>query len=735
MSHVKGHYRNIDGKLVWVADHEREGAAGVHLHNLFDDWDAPAPAAAPEPAPQATEAPAPQPKAIDLVPEPVKAGTVLDEGMAAPTTEDDLTKDHFHDVGKKIGGAQKDIAALKAKYFNQHLAVSLDDLESLEAEPELAHLLITKEQQLGSKAEFIQSMKNGGASPGACYIGSRLWTAIGEPVDTPAGRKQFALGLKRVQEAVMNWKTLKDAANGIGQLSDETVGFWMPADIAAEKGVASDAYTAAKKKVNTMNAAGLYGGYVWGPASGIKAKTPEAQAAYDEFSAAHKGFYGKLNGWQKASEAHPSNPMLQMQALGKKFEDQVYKSDRKKSLLEKAISIEKEMSWAWAEKNKVAEGESGEKPKKASKHSWKREVPEEIEKVGGVDSQVFVAQSFKDQFGFNGVEYGNWMDLDSSQHHTQACGEALADFADILGVTPQEMSLNGRLSIAFGARGKGKAAAHYEPAKKVINLTRWGGGGSLAHEWGHALDNILSMVSTGGQSHQMMMMSDNAGKQPGTELPAEVTDAMQELHKAMHTGTTQLYKMSTLEPEAGKAKATLNYTGKQILAQFDGDAQKAVDHYATKLAHLKSYKPKLYTSRLRKAAQLFANASGQPVTLKTPKGDPVSNFAATASEMGEYWGRRHEMFARAWEGFVSDKLESAGRKNTYLVSGASEKSAEYHASYDPVLEHVGGVTSVYPRGEERQKINAAFEKLVTALKTHKIYAKAIQILAAMSLFD
>ena len=30
--------------------------------------------------------------------------------------------------------------------------------------------------------------------------------------------------------------------------------------------------------------------------------------------------------------------------------------------------------------------------------------------------------------------------------------------------------------------------AHYEPARNVINLTRLKGAGSLAHEWGHALD-------------------------------------------------------------------------------------------------------------------------------------------------------------------------------------------------------------------------------------------------------
>jgi hypothetical protein len=33
--------------------------------------------------------------------------------------------------------------------------------------------------------------------------------------------------------------------------------------------------------------------------------------------------------------------------------------------------------------------------------------------------------------------------------------------------------------------------AHYEPLRKVINLTKWKGAGSLAHEYGHAFDFII----------------------------------------------------------------------------------------------------------------------------------------------------------------------------------------------------------------------------------------------------
>lgn len=69
--------------------------------------------------------------------------------------------------------------------------------------------------------------------------------------------------------------------------------------------------------------------------------------------------------------------------------------------------------------------------------------------------------------------------------------ERLLDMCRAIGISPKDVSLGGRLSIAFGARGSGNALAHYEPLREVINLTKMKGTGSLAHEWGHALDDII----------------------------------------------------------------------------------------------------------------------------------------------------------------------------------------------------------------------------------------------------
>ena len=70
--------------------------------------------------------------------------------------------------------------------------------------------------------------------------------------------------------------------------------------------------------------------------------------------------------------------------------------------------------------------------------------------------------------------------------------DAFEDLFTAMGISHKDISLGGELAIAFGARGRGNAMAHYEPFKNVINMTKKRGAGSLAHEWGHALDAYLA---------------------------------------------------------------------------------------------------------------------------------------------------------------------------------------------------------------------------------------------------
>ncbi|MBQ5680359.1 MAG: hypothetical protein IIV20_02650 [Bacteroidaceae bacterium] len=134
-------------------------------------------------------------------------------------------------------------------------------------------------------------------------------------------------------------------------------------------------------------------------------------------------------------------------------------------------------------------------------------------------------QDFLDEFGFRGVEFGNWVPQGERQMYLNKTYDAIKDFCAIVGISPKAFSLGGRLGLAFGARGSGRALAHYEPGKEAINLTRMSGVGSLAHEWFHALDNILAKQETGNTSDMATMRYD--------VVREEVSAVLKEMYRVM----------------------------------------------------------------------------------------------------------------------------------------------------------------------------------------------------------
>lgn len=120
---------------------------------------------------------------------------------------------------------------------------------------------------------------------------------------------------------------------------------------------------------------------------------------------------------------------------------------------------------------------------------------EVAERTGGRDTpegQSFLKKHLLETVGLRGIQFGNYVSDDERIHHLKKAAEAFVDLADVTGLPDNAASLKGAIGLAFGARGNAGALAHYEPDTKVINLTRKSGVGSLAHEWGHALDHFLA---------------------------------------------------------------------------------------------------------------------------------------------------------------------------------------------------------------------------------------------------
>ena len=104
-------------------------------------------------------------------------------------------------------------------------------------------------------------------------------------------------------------------------------------------------------------------------------------------------------------------------------------------------------------------------------------------------------EEFTAAVGLRGVQFGNWVGYARREDELLRAYLALHDLAEAVRWPIAEVALGGTLALAFGARGNGgrnAGVAHYERDRKVINLTRNNGAGSLAHEWWHALDHRIA---------------------------------------------------------------------------------------------------------------------------------------------------------------------------------------------------------------------------------------------------
>jgi hypothetical protein len=152
-----------------------------------------------------------------------------------------------------------------------------------------------------------------------------------------------------------------------------------------------------------------------------------------------------------------------------------------------------------------------------SKTKPKEYVPhlDKLERTGFAnkgDSVIAHPDDLQKTFNFFGGEFGNWESDKERIQNVNLSYDAFCDLARALNISVKDVALNHTLSIAYGARGRGNALAHYESNYKVINLTRLKGAGSLAHEWGHALDNYLFNVTYPDKESSMNIDSLNAGQ-------------------------------------------------------------------------------------------------------------------------------------------------------------------------------------------------------------------------------
>lgn len=421
--------------------------------------------------------------------------------------------------------------------------------------------------------------------------------------------------------------------------------------------------------------------------------------------------------------------------------------------------------------------------------------PPNTERVGVERRSGDVAgKDFMATFGFRGVEFGNWNNQDERQLVMNEAYDGLLDLAEVLGVPPRAISLNGDLALAFGARGQGLtgARAHYELEKVAINLTKMSGAGALAHEWFHALDHYLgrqdgkasSDWQTGAdgtkslktQGHELDLAS-HGFRINRSGVREEIQQAYRQVMRTMATKAERYVEdtqkadrfvaqareelasqLNSVRAELSAQKDPKYYkrnnkpASAEQLAEFDLIAKAMVDGDATAIATAwktipgsrasiasrwtndslerisEIYKAvrgrsgfdsnrnglfdrvRSYMDRYSQRLKMLADAQqGSEKSRQVPTSFAMDARSLDQGRGQDYWTTPHEMAARAFQGYVEDKIADKGGKSPFLN----------HAPENAAIITPWGWKRPYPHGEERAAINAAFDQLVGEFKTRE----------------
>ncbi|MDE3840965.1 hypothetical protein C0966_17000 (plasmid) [Bacillus methanolicus] len=592
-------------------------------------------------------------------------------------TVQQASKKVAYDVGEKIGGARKDMAALRKEFEKKQSLTLLEEIENISTV--LAAEIITKHELF--KGFSLEKEKENGTEPAVARAKQLLIQRVDATpaIDSKESRLKFmkaAQYLLSKMESVRVWDDLYPFLN----------------DLAESIRNESNNPSFYEKRLDAIMA----------ELETLENGTEEWKEAY------RKGliFKESLRKCQKAKE-------LGLRSLGEKFCNFFKSNQSYRSTLTNALKVQ---SWDDLLNKKEKKKVSTRKP------VWERNFPERPDRIGGAQSTIEKPEDLLTFFQFRGVEFGHYIGDQKGMEHLLRSSEAMMDLAELLGLDYSSISLNGTLAMAYGARGRGgNSLAHYEPLSKVINMTKEKGClGVLAHEWFHALDNHLYDLSHNSKNGKRGYASEP--ETLGDNVDSYLKLLFEELMEVIKKGNSVSYYENTNKP-GDKWRGTIF---KQSYKHHNGDLFKAMEKKVAiersnleahlRLASYYTYTDKDVEKLMKKherAIKEFAlalawyheNQTGERVE-QIPYPSEKSQYLQASigldkGKEGKYWSSNIELAARAFESFIQDKLKAAGRKNDYLVAGTHDGLA-------------------FPMGEEREAINQKFEEIIKFIKELKL---------------
>lgn len=362
--------------------------------------------------------------------------------------------------------------------------------------------------------------------------------------------------------------------------------------------------------------------------------------------------------------------------------------------------------------------------------SFQRTGPSYLPEGGHASKEDFL------MMGIRGVEFGQWMSDEDAQAALDHCYVAFCDLARLLAIERSDISLGGRLSLSFGARGRcGISSTGYDPEKQVIFFTKNNSAGFLAHEWCHALDNYLSQVCLFNRIESGAFISQYV-KYEG--LPQAIHHLLEVLLYQDVTITASEQEQILVREHQETMYRVQNQCKSLIesitLDNLTENQQKLWDMAVREIYCMPSQHSLVLLSKLRKDLtghgisrniqktmqwnlQFFNQLEQMKIPPQKTIQEKITSFYYQHSwKMDQIFSKLaygfysdiQEMMARAFDCYIADKLKEEGKENRYLTA--------YSDSFAASGEN-GECILGFPVGKERKQINQAFDDAIEEMKS------------------
>lgn len=669
-----------------------------------------------------------------------------------------------------IAGSRKEEAAsqiiLRAKRDGLRVHSRTIDWESLESNPREAKALITKSNLFG--LVDWDGLRADGLQPAAGFLIDRVYAAVGQNPDhdSPQARKDYTFGLQSLRDRMERCKTIEEVTDALAVLREESQGITLTPEEDCEMNRLNEARSllgderrslerVSKAAYDEMNEAAAELALVereignrtrrgWKVPPELEERQATAKAVADVRRDEWIGTRGNTRKTEIEEAMRTIRNQTESIYAGAKVrneaENQFYRSlnlmgERLTRVLwyrnssKGSDAFAKHVAaacagliadWSWQENE-------ASRASRVTKESvrFQFKIADRYERVGGRRVEPGSTSELKEMFAVREVQSGNWVlrDVASAKFHTDQTAAAFADLADLMGIADRDISQGQRLAIAFGARGKGSTGgkgrapqAHYELIHRVINITKEKGGGSLGHEWFHSLDNLIVEMVTGAPGP-----ADFATSNPDMLPSGELRDAFRALVQALVSGShqaTQTLRYSAEDVKLAARNVKPDYpTQTARLIMTAGNVHDALRNlerkYGLKPGEVPGRGKKNYLG-WRRIAMAYYGGDPMGGEVEVRGGPTMSSFKVEALRLDgtgkEYYSIVEEMAARAFQSWIEDRLAEQGRRNDYLSTYADNRF---------YVDPISGIHwKPYPEGEERQRINAAFDRLAAAFRQH-----------------